>query len=79
MTTMNWSLTGRKSLLGIIGEKLAGMTHRTRAFLTVLLRFVLVAAGLGFISAGIWAGAGMWAGLISIGVSLMTLEWAVKR
>lgn len=83
--TPGWSPLGRQSLLTITAlalgkawRKLRRSGHLTAAVLRVALRFALTVAGLGFIDEAAW----MWhrpAGVLAIGVSLLVLEWLVKR
>lgn len=64
--------------LGKTWRKAQRSGHLTAAVLRVALRFTLTVAGLGFIDEAAW----MWhrpAGVLAIGVSLLVLEWAVKR
>ncbi len=73
-----WSLAGRESVLGI----LARWARRRRAailpVLLVLVRLVLVVGGLGLLTAAAWSLA-LPAGLAAAGISLLLIEWIVKR
>lgn len=83
--TPGWSPLGRQSLLTITAVALGKMWrrvqhsgHATGAVLRIALRFALTAAGLGFLDYAAWTWAHT-AGYAAIGVSLLLLEWAVKR
>lgn len=73
-----WSLAGRESLLSILGRKLSRSRLLTAAVLRLVLRFLLVVAGLGLLSAAAWTVA-VPLGLAAAGVSCLVLEWVVKR
>jgi len=73
-----WTLTGRESMLGVLGRWLRRRRAQVSAFLAVALRLVLVVAGLGALVAAAWMLA-VPAGLAAAGVSLLLLEWIIKR
>lgn len=77
-----WTLAGKESLLSIAYRALrVAIQRRKRALVAVLLltlRLTLTIGGLGFVCWGFFALA-FWAGLFSVGVSLLVLEWVVKR
>lgn len=73
-----WTVTGKQSLLGILGQKLARAQVLTRALLLLVLRVLFVVAGFGCITAAAWMVA-VPLGLFVAGLSLLVLEWAVKR
>lgn len=73
-----WSLTGRESVLGILARWLGRRRVQVAAFLAVALRLVLVVGGLGMISWAAW-GVAWQLGALAVGVSLLLLEWVVKR
>ena len=89
MTPVTWNVAGRQSLLGIVGKALrsAGKSTArsigragllTAAAVRVAFRFLLIVAGLGFMDFAAWS----WhrpVGYLAIGLSLLVLEWAVKR
>lgn len=75
---VTWSVAGRDSVLGVLGRWLQRRRAQLVAFLTIAVRFVLVVAGLGLLSAAAWRWS-MIAGLAAAGVSCLILEWAVKR
>ncbi len=80
MTT--WTFTGRQSLLSTVARWAAPRLRRSRATigagLRLLLRLLLVIAGLGLLSAAAWMIAVPF-GLAAAGVSCLLLEWVVKR
>lgn len=78
MTTFSWSLTGRESLLSILGKNLKKLSFVTKAFLLVMFRFLLTVAGLAFICLSAFAVATA-LGYLVTGFSLLVLEWVVKR
>jgi hypothetical protein len=71
-----WSLAGRESALGVLGRWLRRRKAEVSAFLLVALRFVLAALGLITLSA---YGVDWKLGALAGGVSLLLLEWIVKR
>jgi hypothetical protein len=73
-----WSLAGRESALGVLGRWLRKRRREVSAFLLVLLRFVLVVAALGLITLSAY-GVAWQLGALAGGVSLLLLEWIVKR
>lgn len=83
MVSAAWSATGRESALGIfarwLGRTLRHRGAQVRTVLAVALRFVIILAGFGAITAGVWVGVGLAWGLVVGGVSLLVLEWIVKR
>ena len=70
-----WTVTGHESLLSIAARRLRGIT---RVALQLVLRLVLVVAGLALLAAAAWLIA-VPLGLAVAGVSCLVLEWAVKR
>jgi len=74
----SWTLAGRESVLGILARWLRGRGREVRAFLLVLARFLLIVGGLGALTASLWVLA-LPARLAGLGVSLLLLEWLVKR
>jgi hypothetical protein len=76
MTT--WTISGRQSLLSILGRRLKASRLVTVAVARLIFRFLLVVAGLGLLSAAAWTVA-VPLGLAAAGVSCLVLEWAVKR
>lgn len=78
MVSAAWSVAGRESVLGILARWVRRRGREGGALLAVLLRFVLVAAGLVAVTVGFWSLA-HWAGWMVGGVSLLLLEWIVKR
>jgi uncharacterized membrane protein len=78
VTPVPWSLTGRESLLTILARKLGRSRLITKAALAVVLRFLLVVAGLVLLTAAAWT-VTLWLGLAVAGVSCLLLEWIVKR
>lgn len=72
-----WTLSGKESLLGLASKSiLQSYRRRKRAWLTavqLILRLVLVVAGLGTICWGFYELA-FWAGLFATGVSLLLLD-----
>lgn len=77
-STIPWSLTGRESLLGVMGKKLRTIKLFTKAVLLLILRLVLVIAGLGFICLAAYS-VSMPLGFLVTGLSLLIFEWVVKR
>jgi hypothetical protein len=75
---LTWTPTGRESLLAILGRTLSRSRVFTVNVLRVILRFLLIVAGLALISAAAWTVA-LWLGLTVAGLSCLILEWAVKR
>ncbi len=75
---VSWSLAGRESLLSILGRKLARSRLLTAVVLRLVLRFLLVVAGLTLLSAAAWTVAVPF-GLAAAGVSCLVLEYVVKR
>jgi hypothetical protein len=73
-----WSLAGRESALGVLGRWLRQRRREVSAFLLVALRFVLVVAALGLITLSAY-GVAWQLGAAAGGVSLLLLEWIVKR
>lgn len=65
-------------MLGILGRWLARRRRELGAFLLVALRFVLVVAALGLITLSAY-GVSWQLGALAGGVSLLLLEWVVKR
>lgn len=78
MTVMSWSLAGRESLLGLLGKKLKTLRLVTKAALLLILRMLLVVGGLAFVCAAAYTIA-LPLGLLTTGISLLVLEWVVKR
>lgn len=78
MVSVGWSPMGRESLLGVAGQWLARRRREVGAFLLVLVRFVLVVAALGLITLSAY-GVAWQLGALAGGVSLLLLEWIVKR
>jgi hypothetical protein len=78
MVSATWSVAGRESVLGILARWVRQRGREVSAGLAVLLRFVLVAAGLAAVTVGFWTLA-HWAGWMAGGASLLLLEWVVKR
>jgi hypothetical protein len=78
VTPVSWSLTGRESLLTILARRLGRSRLITAAFLRVLLRFLLVVAGLALLTAAAWI-VTLWLGLAAAGLSCLVLEWVVKQ
>ena len=85
MTPTTWTVTGRQSLLSLAGKAMAPLGRRltrarmfTAAVLRLVLRVLLVVAGLGLLSAAAWLVA-VPLGLAVGGLSCLVLEWAVKR
>jgi len=76
--TGSWSVTGRESLLSAIGKSLKRSRIITKSILLLTLRLLLVVAGLGFVCASAYVIA-LPLGLVITGVSLLVLEWVVKR
>lgn len=75
---VTWTLAGRESVLTGVGRSIGKHRARLVAFLALAMRFVLVALGLGLLSAAAWVLSDV-AGLAAAGVSCLVLEWAVKR
>jgi hypothetical protein len=73
-----WQLTGRESMLGILARWLRQRRREAGAFLAVALRFVLVVAALGLITLSAYGVAWQLGALVG-GLSLLLLEWIVKR
>jgi hypothetical protein len=73
-----WSVTGRESLLGVLGRWVRRRRTEVGAFLLTALRFVLVVAALGLITLSAY-GVAWQLGALAGGVSLLLLEWIVKR
>lgn len=40
---------------------------------------LLTTGGLGFLTAGVWVALNIWAGLLAVGASLITLEWLIRE
>jgi hypothetical protein len=78
MVSIGWSPVGRESVLGILGRWLRRQGRGIGAFLLVALRFVLVVAALGLITLAAY-GVAWQLGALAGGVSLLLLEWVVKR
>lgn len=78
MVSIGWSLTGRESLLGVLGRALRRRAAGIGAFLLVALRFVLVVVALGLITLSAYGVAWQLGALVG-GLSLLLLEWIVKR
>lgn len=76
--TGTWSLTGRESLLSVVGKKLKTLRLFTKAVLLLILRLLLVVSGLAFVCASAYAIATP-LGLLTTGIALLILEWVVKR
>lgn len=73
-----WSLAGRESALGVLGRWFARRRREVSAFLLVAVRFVLVVAALGLITLSAYGVAWQLGALVG-GLSLLLLEWIVKR
>ena len=73
-----WSLAGRESALGILSRWLRRRRREVSAFLLTALRLVLVVAALGLITLSAY-GVAWQLGALAGGVSLLLLEWIVKR
>lgn len=84
-----WTIASRRSLLGIAGAGVAQLAARARragrlagvslgAALRIAFRFALTVAGLGFLDLAAWS-FNRPAGYAALGLSLLVLEWAVKR
>lgn len=73
-----WSLAGRESALGVLSRWLRRRQREVSALLLVLLRFVLVVTALGLITLSAY-GVAWQLGAFAGGVSLLLLEWIVKR
>lgn len=73
-----WQLTGRESALGILSRWLRQRRRQVGAFLAVAVRFVLVVAALGLITLSAY-GVTWQLGALVAGMSLLVLEWIVKR
>lgn len=73
-----WQLTGRESLLGVFGKWVRRRRTEVGAFLLTALRLVLVVAALGLITLSAY-GVTWQLGALAGGVSLLLLEWIVKR
>lgn len=65
-------------MLGVFGRWLQRRRREVGAFLLVALRFVLVVAALGLITLAAY-GVTWQLGALAGGVSLLLLEWIVKR
>jgi hypothetical protein len=65
-------------MLGILARWVRRKRRAILPFLAVALRLLLVVGGLGMLTAAAWALA-LPAGLAAGGVSLLLLEWIVKR
>jgi len=75
---VTWSVAGRESALGILGRWLSRRRVQVVAFLVIAVRFTLTVAGLGFLSYAAWQWSSI-AGSAAVGVSLLLLEYVVKR
>lgn len=73
-----WQLAGRESMLGVFARWLRQRGRQIGAFLVVALRFVLVVAALGLITLSAY-GVAWQLGALVAGLSLLVLEWIVKR
>jgi hypothetical protein len=73
-----WQLAGRESMLGVLSRWLRRRGREVSAFLLVALRFVLVVAALGLITLSAY-GVAWQLGALAGGLSLLLLEWIVKR
>jgi hypothetical protein len=73
-----WSLAGRESVLGILARWMRRRRSAILPALRLFLRFVLILGALGMFTAAAWILA-LPAGLAAGGVSLLLLEWTVKR
>lgn len=81
MVSIGWSPVGRESVLGILGRWLRRQGRHARsigAALLVAVRFVLVVAALGLITLSAY-GVAWQLGALVAGLSLLLLEWVVKR
>lgn len=65
-------------MLGILARWIRRRGREVSAFLLVAVRFVLIVAGLGLLVVAAWDMSHV-AGLAAGGVSLLVLEWIVKR
>jgi hypothetical protein len=65
-------------MLGILGRWLRARRREVGAFLAVALRFVLVVAALALITLSAY-GVAWQLGALVAGISLLLLEWIVKR
>ncbi len=73
-----WTLTGRESLLSLLGKKLKKVRLFTKAVMLLILRMLLVVGGLAFVCAAAYTIATP-LGLLTTGISLFVIEWWVKR
>lgn len=73
-----WSLAGRESALGVLSRWIARRRREVSAFLLAALRFVLVVVALGLITLSAYGVAWQLGALVG-GLSLLVLEWIVKR
>lgn len=73
-----WTLAGRESALGVLGRWLRARRREVSAFLLIAVRFVLVVAALGLITLSAYGVAWQLGALVG-GLSLLLLEWIVKR
>lgn len=78
MAAISWSLAGRESLLSLLGKKLKHVRLFSKAVLLLVLRMLLVVSGLAFVCAAAYTIATP-LGLLTTGISLLILEWVVKR
>lgn len=78
----SWTITGQKSLLSILGAKMQTASkqtwNRVLAVLQVLFRVFLVVLALVAFTVAAWMVA-VPLGLVVAGVSLLVVEWLVKR
>lgn len=73
-----WSLAGRESALGMLGRWVRRRGREVSAVLLTALRLVLVVAALGLITLSAYGVAWQLGALVG-GLSLLLLEWMVKR
>lgn len=78
MVSANWSLAGRESVLGILARWMRRRRSAILPALRLFLRFALILGALGMLTAAAWDYSRI-SGLAAGGVSLLLLEWAVKR
>ena len=75
---VKWQFAGRESMIGIFARWLRQRRRQAVAFLAVAVRFVLVVAALGLITLSAYGVAWQLGALVG-GLSLLVLEWIVKR
>lgn len=72
------SRPGEQSLITVMASAVKRSGVVSAAVFAVIIRFVLVFAGLGLICASLWMLA-MPAGLAACGVACLIVEWVIKR